>query len=246
MSFPTTRWTLLAEATLHGDPEGRAGLARLCDKYRRPVVLFLASRGLTLDEADDAAQDFFLKLLESRIWKRADRNRGRFRTFLLAVLNNFLRHSARDGRRLKRGGGVTPISLETLEDHDVALDSPAEDAGVFDREWAQTLVADAMTDLELEYAGRGKGAEFALLRRYLPGPESPPRYEEAAAELGLSLTALKAAVHRLRQRFREMLRSSVARTVSAPHEVDEELRYLAMLLMDQPEAPRNFAPGTGN
>lgn len=245
MAFPTTRWTLLADATLHGDPAGREALARLCDKYRRPVQVYLAARGLTVHAAEDAAQDFFLKLLGSRLWKRADRQRGKFRTFLLAVLNNLLIHAYRKQNQSKRGGGLEIDSLDMLEDGGLEIDGAVTDAGVFDREWAHTLVADTVTAVEREHAGRGQSAEFAVLRRYLPGPESPPTYEDAATALGLSLAALKAAVHRLRQRFREVLRSSVARTVNAPHEVDEELRYLGTLLMKEAEPPRNSAPQTG-
>lgn len=232
MAFPTTRWTLLAEATLHGDAAGREALARLCEKYRRLVVVYLATHGLAAGEAEDLAQDFFLKLLGSRLWKRADRQRGRFRTFLLTVLHNLLLHAHRNQRRQKRGGGLEIDSLDALLDGDQEINDDAiADAQTFDREWAHTLVADTVTALDLEYAGRGQSAEFALLRRFLPGPEQPPTYEDAAAALKLSLTALKAAVHRLRQRFRELLRTAVARTVSAPHEVDEELRYLGTLLM---------------
>lgn len=102
-----------------------------------------------------------------------------------------------------------------------------------------------MKAVEHEYAGRGHNAEFDVLRRFLPGFETPPSYEVAAESLGLSLAALKAAVHRLRQRFREVLRTAVARTVSAPHEVDDELRYLGSLLAKENTTPRNSAPPTG-
>lgn len=231
MSFPTTRWTLLAEATLHGDAAGREALARMCEKYRRPVMRYLESRGVGKDEAEDVAQEFFLKLVESRAWKRADQARGRFRSFLLSILNHLMMHMARDQHRQKRGGGVLPDSFDALMDDGHEFADGGDDEGVFDREWALTLVADAVVTVEAEHVMRGQQKEFALLRCFLPGPGQPPLYEDAAAELGLSLTALKAAVHRLRQRFREVLRAAVARTVSAPHEVDEELRYLGTLLI---------------
>jgi len=232
MAFPTTRWTLLAAATLNGDAAGRAALAALCGRYRRPVVVYLMSRGLDESAAEDAAQDFFLKLLESRAWRRADQARGRFRNFLLSVLNHQMQHRARDGGRLKRGGGQTPESLDELQEEGFEPEGTGtSEALVFDREWALTLVMDAVAVIEAEHVERGKSAEFELLRGYLPGRGETLPYEAAAARTGLSQPALKAAVHRLRLRFREVLRTAVARTVSAPHEVDEELRHLAFLLM---------------
>jgi DNA-directed RNA polymerase specialized sigma24 family protein len=240
MAFPTTRWTLLAAATMNGDAKGRQALAALCGRYRRPVVIYLMSRGLDESEAEDVAQDFFLKLVESRAWRRAHQARGRFRTFLLSVLNHLMMHRARDEQRQKRGGGLLPESLDELRENGFepsADDTP--EAAVFDREWALTLVGDAVLLVEAEFVQRGQQQEFQILRGYLPGTGTLLSYEDAAARLGLSLSALKAAVHRLRQRFREVLRSAVARTVSAPHEVDEELRYLAALLThgDVPAQP---------
>ncbi len=232
MPFPPTNWTQLAGATLNGDAEGRRALDAMCAAYRAPVVAFLAARGLRNDELEDVVQDFFLKLLASRLWKRAQRERGKFRTFLLSILNNLMKQGVRDDHRQKRGGGVLPDSFDALLDdgHEFVDDSGAG-AGEFDREWALTLVADAVVTVEREFAGRGQQREFELLRRFLPGAALTPSYDEAAVEMGLSMTALRAAVHRLRQRFREVLRSAVARTVSAPHEVDEELRYLGTLLI---------------
>ncbi|HBJ87069.1 MAG TPA: RNA polymerase subunit sigma-24 [Verrucomicrobiales bacterium] len=240
MAFPTTRWTLLAAATMNGDAAGREALAALCGRYRWPVVVYLRSRGLDQSEAEDAAQDFFLKLLESCAWRRADQVRGRFRTFLLSVLNHLMQHRVRDECRLKRGGGRVPESLDELREEGFEPEGAATpDALVFDREWALTLVMDAVAVIEAEHMQRGRSAEFEVLRGYLPGIGEMLPYEEAAARTGLSLTALKAAVHRLRTRFREVLRTAVARTVDAPHEVDEELRHLASLLMrhDVPAQP---------
>lgn len=240
MSFPTTRWTSIAEATLHGDMAGRAALAKICEKYRQPVRRFLEARGLNNSEAEDLTQDFFLKLVESRAWKKADQAKGRFRTFLLSILNNVLMHEWRRQRTQKRGGHVLSDSLDALIDDGLDFaQGDGESAEVFDREWALTLVADAILMVEAAFVQRGQQKEFALLRRFLPGPQQMPSYEDAAVELGLSLTALKAAVHRLRQRFREVLRAAVARTVSAPHEVDEELRYLGTLLIGTQHQAQN-------
>lgn len=225
---------MLAEATLHGDASGQASLARLCEQYRRPVVAYLRARGLGPEEVEDVAQDFFLKLLETRVWKRADPARGRFRTFMLAVLNNLLLHRVRHEARQKRGGNVETDSLDWLSEEglEVAMPEPV-DAAAFDREWALTLVHDAVATVAKEYERRRAGAEFAVLRQFLPGPTTPPSYETAAAELHTTETAMRTAVSRLRTKFREVLREAVSLTVNAPHEVDDELRYLAALLMKQ-------------
>ncbi len=234
MAFPTTRWTLLAEATLNGDASGRASLARFCEQYRRPVVAYLRARGLGPEEVEDVAQDFFLKLLEARVWKRADPARGRFRTFMLAVLNHLLLHRARHESRQKRGGNVETDSLDWLsaEGWEVAMQAPI-DSAAFDREWALTLVSEAIASVAAAFQKPRGQVEFTMLRRFLPGPAAPPSYAEAATELGMSETALRTAVSRLRTKFREVLREAVSRTVTAPHEVDDELRYLAALLMKQ-------------
>ncbi|MBL9133066.1 MAG: sigma-70 family RNA polymerase sigma factor [Verrucomicrobiaceae bacterium] len=242
MAFPTTRWTLLAEATLHGDAAGREALARMCEDYRRPVMVYLLSRKLDAHEAEDAAQDFFLKLVESRVWRRADQAKGKFRTFLLSVLNHHMMQRVRNEHRLKRGGSQTTSSLDELQEAGFELlVVSSQEAAMFDREWALTLVADAVAQLESEFVRRGQKHEFQILNAFLPGASATLSYDAAATELETSLPALKASVHRLRQRFREILRSAVARTVGAPHEVDEELRYLGTLLTHpqhaaQPEA----------
>lgn len=242
MAFPTTCWTVLAQATLHGDDAGRDALASLCKAYRPPVIGYLMARGVAEDEARDRAQDFFLKLLESRAWKRADQSRGRFRSFLLGMVNHLMQQEVRNGTRQKRGGGVAPLSVEDLECGGLELPAPdSAETWHFDREWARTLVSQVLRELESDYLRRGQKAEFAVVRRYLPGAQAPLSYEEAAEKLGLSLMALKSCIHRLRQRFRESLRSTVARTVNAPHEVDEELRYLGRLLMEQSPSAHGVA-----
>lgn len=231
MNFPTTQWTQLADASLNGDEAGREALSYMCEKYRRPVMAYLESRGMRREDLEDVTQDFFLKLIKSQVWKRADQAKGRFRTFLLTILNHLMRHQWRAKRTVKRGGAAVEESLDELTDS--GLEFAADQISnmeVFDREWALTLVSDTICTVEAEFVQRDQKREFEILRRFLPGQLQPPSYEAAATDLGQSLTALKASVHRLRQRFREVLRVSVARTVSAPHEVDLELRYLGALL----------------
>lgn len=236
MAFPTTRWTLLADATLHGDVAGRAALAKLCEKYHRPVLMFLAAQGFSTHEQEDLAQEFFLRWLKSRAWKRADRVRGKFRNFMLGAVRHMIAHEAEKNAALKRGGGAAVVRLD---DADFDLELPAADSGAvhaFDRGWALALISNTISALRAEHGARGKAAEFEVLRQFLPGSEVPPSLEDAAARMGLGLTACKSALHRLRERFRELLRAEVARTVSAPHEIEEELQYLRTLLLELPPA----------
>jgi RNA polymerase sigma-70 factor (ECF subfamily) len=228
--FPTTQWSRLAEATLNGDLAGREALARLCEDYRPPVIAFLRTRGWNGHDAEDLAQEFFLKLLESKAWRRADRSRGRFRTFLLGALVHVIQHRREREAAAKRGSGSAPVSLDALAEEGCEPVAAAGDEFRFDRAWAQQVVAHAVAAIEAEFADRGAAGEFAVLRRYLPGAAAAPSYEESAMALGISLPNFKTAVHRLRQAFREKLRSSVARTVSTVGEIEEELRHLRRVL----------------
>ena len=229
--FPTTHWSVVAEATLSGTPDGRAALAALCEEYRPPILAFFRGRGFAEEDAQDVTQDFFLRLLDSRAWSRADRARGRFRTFLLGVLTHTLQHRAAHGGAQKRGAGATARSLDEMADAGFEpADATSEMGENFAREWAWSLVERATFETEQRYAGNGNAAEFSVLRYFLPGAPATLTYSDAMSRLRLSETALKAAVHRLRQAFRERLRAAVAKTVSAPHEVDEEMRYLQEVL----------------
>jgi RNA polymerase sigma-70 factor (ECF subfamily) len=242
VSFPTTNWTLLAEATRLGDESGRRALGRLCEDYRRPVATYLRARGVSDTEVDDAVQDFLLKLIDSEAWKKADRMKGRFRSYLLAILNHVMMHAVRDRHRAKRGGGVVPESLDVLQSNGQEFaHATVEGAEEYDREWAFTVVEAGMRAVQQEFHQRGQAHEFETLRKFLPGVANPPSYEAAAQALGCSAQSLKASVHRIRQRYREVLRAEVARTVSAPHEVDEELRYLGRLLIRSADEPRTSA-----
>jgi len=246
MSFPTTRWTLLAEATLAGDAHGQKALDDLCQAYRRPVEMFLGAKGVRNEELEDVVQDFFLRWLRSRAWKRADRERGRFRTFMLGGVVNTLAHHRSKGRAEKRGGGTEADSLDEMLADGIEPTCPsAADAMEFDRGWAVALVENAVADIAREMQARGRGDEFEVLRHFLPGADETPTLEEAAERLGTNVNAVKAAVHRLRARFRELVRAAVASSVSAPHEVEEELQYLRSLLISQPKT-RTSAPQNGN
>lgn len=231
MSFPTTNWSQIAQATLNGDSISRVALAKLCADYRDPLVRFLSSRGHDKHGSEDLVQEFFFQLLESRAWKRADQARGRFRTFLLGALMHVIAHADEKAAAVKRGGGIEHDSLDALAAEGFEVTEITTEIGrSFDRDWAFGLIKNALAALAHEFEVEGRADEFAALRCFLPGAELPPSYEDLSAKLGQPVAALKTKVHRLRQRFRELLRTAVARTVSAPHEVDEEMAYLRNLL----------------
>lgn len=229
MNFPSTNWKQLGEATLNGDSRGRRALEAMCEAYRAPVIGFLRMRGYGADLAEDLAQQLYLELLEKQSWRRADRAKGRFRTFLLGILMNVLSSERQRAGAEKRGSGVAPLSLDELESsgHEV---SAGEENWQFDRQWALGLVAGALSGTEASIRDAGRDREWPVLVRFLPGSGAPPTYEEAMAELEMTLPAVKSAVNRVRQKFREELRRAVSATVSAPHEIDEELAYLRDVL----------------
>lgn len=228
--FPDTRWTLIAAATLNGDAAGRRALDALCRAYWPAVVTFLQCRGQSREEAEDIAQEFFAALVESRLWQRADQARGRFRSFLLGALMRVVSHHARHQEAGKRGGGAALLSLDELEEQGHESAAPDADAQMlFDRAWAGRVLERAMEALMNEAEDE---AEFLMMQRFLPMAEDVPAYESAAHKLGCSLGAFKSRVLRFRARFRELVEGEVACTVSAPHEVAEELGYLERILLD--------------
>lgn len=227
---------MLAEATLNGDTRGRSALEQMCRDYHRPVFVVLRARGFAEEEAEDLTQDFFLQLFESQAWKRAERDKGRFRSFLLGTLTHMLQHAWAAKQRQKRGGGTRTESLEVAQENG-EMPAAADEGNtetMFDREWALGLIQAAFARVEAEFEESGRAEEFAVLRRFLPGVEVPLRYDEAARLLGKSEGLVKSMIHRLRDDYRRALRGLVARTVSAAHEVDEELAYLHEVLATSP------------
>lgn len=233
MDFPTTRWTQLALRTAGGgDAEARA-FRHLCERYRDAILDFLRWRGIRPDEIEDVAHDFLLHLQEKETLRRVDRERGRFRSFLLGALKRFLGDRAERRAALKRGGDVTTVSLDALSPESLP---PGEEEVVhaFDQRWARELLALALNRLRDEWR---EDPHFAVLRRFLPGSTDVPAYEAAARAAGISLAALKSEVHRIRGTFRTLLRREVAMTVGSPDEVDAEMALLQAALMSESRSP---------
>jgi RNA polymerase sigma-70 factor (ECF subfamily) len=233
MQFPTTRWDELAQASLHGDGAAREALDQFCRKYWGPVNAFLLWKGYSGADAADLTQDFFLNFLETRSWRRADPLRGSFRTFLLGALANRLKKAHTRDTRLKRGGGEQIVSLEGAEKESVADDLftvPPVAVAHFDRAWALQVLAAALARTQEMYSAAGKQTLFIGLKAFLGLRPSPQSYETAAGSLGLSLSATKTEIHRLRQAFRLAMRMEIGQTVSAPHEIEAELHHLRAVL----------------
>jgi RNA polymerase sigma-70 factor (ECF subfamily) len=210
-------------------------LEELCRHYWTPLRQFIRSRGYGETEAEDITQEFLLHLLTHSTLRRADRSKGRFRSFLLGALANFLSHERERRSAQKRGGQLPHVSIEALGDGDLIHPPPVPDAEVvaFDRAWALAVVCAALEKIRLDYERVGKPELFALLRAFLPGGSAPPSYEDAAARASMNVAAFNSEVHRLRRRFRECVYEEVMGTVSAPHEIDAEIAHLYAVLMDR-------------
>lgn len=232
MYFPTTHWSLLARASLSGESAARLALEELCRRYWMPVNQFIQFRGHRRADADDLTQKFFVQVCQYSTFLRADRMRGRFRSFLLGALVKFLANEMDRERAQKRGGGAPDLCLDEIDETSVPLE-PHEAQANFDREWATTVLANAMDRVRAEFSEDGRDGVFVVLREFLPGATAPPSYEHAAGKLGSTVPAFKSEVHRLRLRFRALIRAEVAATVSAPHEVESELAHLQSVLMDR-------------
>ncbi|RYD37971.1 MAG: hypothetical protein EOP86_02110 [Verrucomicrobiaceae bacterium] len=230
MSFPTTRWTRLAEATLNGGTEARAALDAMCRKYWQPVYLSLRGMGISEEQGRDLTQGFFLHTMQHSLFRKADPLRGKFRSFLMGSLRRYLASGEIRKEKRLRNRGIEMVALEDTGWDLIAEDGP--DQRIFDREWALTTMEAAMVRVRVEYETNRGRKEYEVLKGFLPNAGSPvPDYADAAMALGTTPGALRTDVSRLRKTFRDMLRLEVARTVSAPHEIEEELRHLKQVLI---------------
>jgi DNA-directed RNA polymerase specialized sigma24 family protein len=225
--FATTNWSVVLAAGLEDCPRAAAALERLCQIYWYPIYAFIRRRGFDQHTAEDLAQSFFACLLGKEMLKKVDRHKGKFRSFLLAALANFLANEWDARRAVKRGGDRQIVSLDGMEAEELYQNEPVEPLTpekLFERSWAFTLLERTLARLKREYAD--KAELFGALEPELTSEATPGLYSAKAAELKMSEGAVKVALHRLRRRFGELLRSEIAHTVSQPEEVDEEIRHL--------------------
>jgi RNA polymerase sigma-70 factor (ECF subfamily) len=214
-------------------PDAQAALERLCRAYWYPLYAYVRRQGRNVEEAQDLTQEFFARLLRKEYLRHHDLARGRFRTFLLTSLKRFLINDWQKGRAAKRGDGQPLMSLDQRETETRFLAEPADlstPEKAFEKRWALTLLEQVLEQLRREFAASGQAERFERMKVLLWGEKDAPPYVGVAAELGLTEGALKVAVHRLRQRYRELLRAEVAHTVAQPEEVDDELRHLIAVI----------------
>jgi RNA polymerase sigma-70 factor (ECF subfamily) len=231
--FVTTQWSVVLAATRSDTAKAQAALEKLCRTYWYPLYAYVRWRGHPAQDAQDLTQAFFARLLERHWVGNADRERGRFRTFLLTAMSRFLSDEWDKARAQKRGGGVTHVPMqldmaETRYGHEPADDCTPEQC--YERRWALTLLDTVLQRLRTEYENAGKGELFAGLNSCLVGGRESQPYAELAAKLDMNEGAVKVAVHRLRQRYRKLLRAEIAETLAATEDVDEELRHLFAVL----------------
>lgn len=231
--FATTRWSIIVRAGDRASPESRTALQTLCEAYWYPLYAYARRRGSGPEESADLTQEFFARLLEKPVLQTADRERGRFRAFLLTVFKRFLANEAERQGAQKRGAGRPPLSIDASTGEERYRFEPADawtPERLYERRWALTLLDRVMERLGEEYQGRGKAELFERCKPALIGAETAEPYADLARQLGMAETAVRVAVHRMRQRYRQLLTEEVRQTVETPAEVDEELRALRAAL----------------
>lgn len=235
--FATTCWTLVLAAG-EGDPDSprrRDALEQVCRAYWYPLYAFIRRRGHDPHSAEDLTQSFFARLLQRDDLAGLTREGGRFRSFLLTALNHFLVNEHERRNTLKRGGGNTPVSLDALALEERYRTEPAHQASpdrLFDRHWALALMEEGLRRLATVEADAGRSDTFESLKPFLSREPEPGEYAALAARLGIATGTLAVQVHRLRDRYRECVRTAVAGTVDNPFDVDPEMRQLLAALQD--------------
>jgi RNA polymerase sigma-70 factor (ECF subfamily) len=227
--FTTTHWSVVLSARDRSTQQSTHALATLCETYWFPLYAYVRRSGYSIHDAQDLTQSFFAQLLEKAYLKDVDRRRGKFRSFLLAAMNHHLGHERERDRAQRRGGGRVPFSLNFQDaERSYRLEPPdrATPERLYLRRWAMTLLDCVVRRLEDEHTRAGKAPLYAGLKEFLTADGRSRPYRRVAEELGMSEGAVKVAVHRLRRRYREVLREEIAQTVADPAEIDEELSEL--------------------
>jgi RNA polymerase sigma factor (sigma-70 family) len=231
--FPTTRWSRVIRASDSADPGARTALEELCRDYWFPLYAFVRRHGLSPHEAEDIVQGFLADLIERGDMASMDQSKGRFRSFLRAACEHYMANCRDHDRAAKRGGGITIVSINRLDAESRYAREPAHELTaerLFERQWALTVLSRVLERLEDEAVQAGKWTLFGRLRPVLQGDELAPSYAAIGAELGMSDGAVRVAAHRLRARYRELLREEVGRTTDEPTAIDSEIADLLATL----------------
>lgn len=233
-SFETTHWSIVLDAAQeHDAAKARTALETLCRTYWHPLFAYLRYRGYKAPDAQDLVQGFFARLLARKDLQAVRKERGRFRSYLLAGLKHFILNERERATAGKRGGGRIPIPLDDLilvqSSELIAADRRSPDQA-FDRQWAIALLARVLARLREDYAADGRQRHFECLQEFLTGQPGARSYATIATALGISEGAVTQAVFRLRQRYQKRLRAEVAQTVATLGDVEEELRHLIAAL----------------
>jgi len=227
--FTTTHWSVVLAVGDQASPQTQEALARLCQTYWFPIYAFVRKRGYSPEQAQDLTQSFFAAFLEKHHVAKAAPDRGRFRCFLMTSCENFLRNEHDRATAQKRGGGRSLISLDEQDAEQRYLCVPATEtdpAKTFEQRWAATLLSNVFTTLQQEFEATGRRALFEALQAHLWGDSDLLPFPQLAERFGLTLSNVKVTAHRLRARYRELLREEIAHTVALPSQIDEEIRHL--------------------
>jgi RNA polymerase sigma-70 factor (ECF subfamily) len=231
--FASTHWSVVLSAADSSAPHAQESLEKLCRTYWYPLYGYVRRQGHSPDDAQDLTQAFFARFLEKKSLQSADPERGKFRSFLLTSLKNFLMHEWERARAIKRGGGEAHLSWDqTSAENQYQLEPASEltPEKTFDQRWALALFQQALARLREEYASNGKAEQFEHLKAFLTEPADDGAYAGIAAQLNMPARSVAVAVHRLRQRYGILVREEVAHTVANPSETQDELRYLIELV----------------
>jgi RNA polymerase sigma factor (sigma-70 family) len=231
--FATTHWSVVLAAKNGDASEAALALEKLCRTYWPPLYAYIRRDGCDKTEAQDLTQEFFARLL-ARDYLQNLHHQGRFRSFLLSYLKNFLSEQRRRAGALKRGGGFLIVSLDASATEEGYLLEPVDNLTpdqVFERRWAQATMQAVLDRLRQEYAARGQTALFDRLQDYQPREPGGRSYAQMGEELAMTEAAVKSAVQRMRHRHRELLREEIAQTVTRPEEIEEELLHFRGLLV---------------
>ena len=228
-----THWSAVFAAGKEGSPKAAAALAELCQIYWYPLYAFARRKGHQPADAQDLTQDFFVLFIDSQLVQKADPQKGRFRSFLLGCFVNFLACERAHSQALKRGGRHPVIPMDPKEAEARLSREPSAEASperLFDRHWALAVLDAALSRLEVEFTESGRALLFEQLQPFLQGDTSGPSYTEVAQRLGTTEGTIGVTVHRLRQRYRELLHTVICQTVNDPLEVEAELGHLMAAL----------------